>query len=72
MDKLYTADIVRRLGVTTETVNQWRTGSRQREPLPCTQEAWRSGHRVSFEETDVIQFLRKYRPDLLDVWTSSK
>ena len=68
MRKLYTADIVERLGVTTETVNQWRVGSRQRDPLPCNFETLGAGHRVIFEETDLIQFLQKYRPDLLAIW----
>lgn len=63
-----TAEIVRRLGLTTMTVNLWRQGSVVRRPLPYRVEPRGERHWVQIEERDLVDWLSEYRPDLAERW----
>ena len=66
--RLTTAEIVKRLDVTTLAVGKWREGSSQRPPLPYTVERVGLANRVYIDEADLIAWLDVHRPDLKEVW----
>lgn len=63
-----TADIVRRLGVSTLAVVKWRQGSPTREPLQVISFKRKNANRVLFNETILMEWLEVHRPDLLERW----
>jgi hypothetical protein len=63
-----TAEIVKRLDVTTLAVNKWREGSNQRAPLPYETTHVGKANRVFIKECDLITWLGAHRPDLLEIW----
>jgi hypothetical protein len=66
------AEISKRLDVTPIAVRNWRRGSSQRRPLPQRHERAGSALRVKIDETDFTNWLREYRPDLLQRWEQWK
>lgn len=63
-----TADIVQRLGVTTLAITKWRKGSGSRDPLPARVSQVKNHNEVLFRETELLEWLRVYRPDLKERW----
>jgi hypothetical protein len=63
-----TASICRKLGVTTMTMYQWQRGTAFRRPLPVLFK-WQGKRRFTFYEiSDVTEWLKQYRYDLLGLW----
>jgi hypothetical protein len=62
------ADLVKRLDVTTLAVNKWREGSKTRERLPSIIVKQGKANRVYIKEHDLVLWLAKHRPDLLEIW----
>jgi hypothetical protein len=60
-----TAQICKRLDVTTLTVNNWRKGTPHREPLKFSKD---QKGRILITQPDLFKWLRDYRPDLLELW----
>jgi hypothetical protein len=60
--------IARRLQLTTLTVQTWYRGSQVRRPLPATVQPHGKSRRLFFEISDITEWLRSYRPDLLPLW----
>lgn len=63
-----TADIVRRLGISTLAVVKWRQGSPTREPLQAISFKRKNANRVLFSEAVLTEWLEVHRPDLLERW----
>lgn len=61
-------DIHRRLDVSLKTIHEWRQPSRQREALPYRRIQRGAGSLVEIDETEFVDWLGKYRPDLLPRW----
>jgi hypothetical protein len=66
--RLTIKEIVHRLGIAYDTFYGWRRGSSNRTPLRTYQERKGLGLVVHVEEDDLIEFLGRYRPDLLARW----
>lgn len=63
-----TADIVRRLGVSTLAVVKWRQGSPTRAPLESIVFKRKGANRVLFAEAVLLEWLEVHRPDLKEKW----
>lgn len=69
MDRVLTMrEISERMGVSMQSLHTWRRGSPLRDPLPAVSEIRGAGVAVTIRESDLIEYLERYRPDLLDRW----
>ena len=53
------------LNVTLVTVNTWLRGTSKREPLPATVKVVGSVNRIEISPSDLREWLKRYRPDLV-------
>ena len=65
---LKTRDVMKRLDVTHVTLLNFRKGSRRRRPLPVTRLRYGRAYRVTYYESDILEWLHAYRPDLVKRW----
>lgn len=54
------------LNLSSATVRTWRLGSSERDKLPIVSDRIEGRKRVFVYRNDLVDYLMKYRPDLLD------
>lgn len=61
-------EILKRLGISLMTLYLWRNGTNSAPPLPVIfvkKPGWKK-HRILIHESDLLRWLKMYRPDRLD------